>query len=189
MRLKLVVFSILFLNSVFSQVDSVRFYSEFELIGANPDTVFAISLKKEKRTELPDWLFDYKNLTHLDLGKNKLNDVNRLGDLKKLKYLNLEKNDLEYFPIGMCQLSQLETLIINRNHFTTLPGCIENCTSLQTIDLWDTPIVSLPEEFYALKLKKIDFSGIRFSPGFQTRLKENFPNTELVLDPPCDCMD
>lgn len=176
------------LNTAFSQADSIRFYRLKELTGCNPDTVYAISLSKEKLTELPDAINAYTHLRYLDIGRNKLTDLSAIGQFKELIYLNVEKNGLMNFPVVVCQLPKLEVLVANRNNFAYIPPCINYCTDLRDIDLWYTAVTALPDEMMMLrKLETIDFSGVRMSPTEQERLKDQFPKVNLKLDAPCDC--
>lgn len=174
----------------YSQPDSVRFYTLEELKGARPDTVLAITIRKQKLDSLPTELFQFKNLQYLDAGKNKLSNVTRLSAFPRLIYLNLEKNELDYFPVAICSLPNLRELIINRNNFSSIPECIEYASSLVRIDLWSVPITDLPISMTNLKdLKEIDLSEVRMGPSLQQKLKSMFPNVNLILDPPCDCME
>ncbi len=176
-------------NFLFSQPDSVRFYTMSEVINASPDTVFAISLKKSKLTAIPDELLRFKNLKYLDLEKNEIHDVLPLGEFKELVYLNLSRNKLQNFPVSVCQMAHIEELVLNRNYFETVPTCINYCTELRKIDFWETPVRTLPYEMQSLKkLELIDFSGVRMNPTSQKKLKEQFPNVTLKLDAACDCM-
>ena len=176
-------------NLLFAQPDSVRFYTLDEVRNASPDTIFAISLRKSKLTEIPTELLRFKHLRYLDLEKNNINNVLTLGEFKELVYLNLSRNDLQYFPVSVCQMAEIEELVLNRNSFETVPPCISYCTKLRKIDFWETPVRSLPAEMQSLKnLEIIDFTGVKMNPTGQKKLKEQFPNVELKLDSPCDCM-
>lgn len=172
-----------------AQADSIHFYSLEELKFAHPDTVLAISLKKQKLTVLPEELFRFTKIRYLDLEKNELEDLSRLGEFTELVYLNVGKNKLINFPIAICQLRNIEELILNRNDFSYIPPCINYCQKLTTIDLWETPVTSLSSEMQSIpSLKSIDFSGVRMNPTQQRILKEQFPKVKFIFDTPCDCL-
>lgn len=172
-----------------AQADSIHFYSLEELKTAHPDSVLAISLKKQKLTELPEELFRFTKIRYLDLEKNEFGDLSRLGEFTELVYLNVGKNKLINFPVAICQLKNIEELILNRNDFSYIPPCINYCQKLTSIDLWETPVTSLPNEMHSIPtLKSIDFSGVRMNPTQQKNLKELLPNVKLILDAPCDCL-
>ena len=186
----LVIICLVISVSCFAQPDSVRFYTIEEVASANPDTIYALSFRKQKLTVLPEKLFTFKNLKYLDLEKNMLSNVSRLGELNQLVYLNLGKNNLENFPVCVCQMPLLEELIVNRNFFSYVPPCIEYCKELRRIDFWETPVTTLPKEMQLLpKLTFMDFSGVRMNPNTQKLLKEQYPHVKMSLDAPCDCLD
>ncbi len=186
----LVIFLLLFSPWIMAQPDSVRFYSIDEVSNANPDTIFAISLKKQKLTSLPEELFKFKFLKYLDLEKNEFNDIGRLGEFKELVYLNLGRNKLQNFPVAICQMANLQVLILNRNEFNSIPPCISYCQNLTYIDFWETPVSSLPAEMTSIEsLKEMDFSGVRMNKATQEKLRNQFPKVKLHLDEPCNCLN
>lgn len=173
-----------------AQVDSVRFYTLDEVKNAHPDTIFALTFRKQKLNALPEDLFKFKNLKYLDLEKNTIENTIRIGELNQLIYLNLGKNNLDKFPVCVCQLPLLQELVVNRNYFSYIPPCIEYCKELRKIDFWETPVSSLPKEMQLLtKLEFMDFSGVRMNPHTQKLLKEQYPNVKMSLDAPCNCLD
>ena len=190
---KLFVISIVLQISaaLFGQGSILTVYSWEEVRNANPDTVLAISFNKLKIVSVPNELKKFKNLMHLDLGKNKLTELPEfIGDFSKLEHLDLSKNDLAIFPIEICKLSALKTLIVNRNTFDQLPDCISYLGQLEFIDLWDTPVMSFPPSLVNMKnLKRIDLQGVRYGPTFQMKFKESLPWVSIEFDPPCDCME
>lgn len=172
-----------------AQPDSVQFYTLSELVEANPDTIQAISIRKQKLTALPDELMRFKHIQYLDLGKNKLEDLDSLSQFKNLIYLNIEKNGLIYFPIAVCSMPELKELVLNRNEFSNVPYCIENCQKLERVDMWATALTDFADQMKVLpNLKSMDLRSIKMSPTFQENLIKSFPNTKLYLDSPCDCM-
>jgi Leucine-rich repeat (LRR) protein len=186
----LAIFLLLFSPWIMAQSDSVRFYSLDEVSNSNPDTIFAISLKKQKLTSLPEELFKFKSIKYLDLEKNEFDNINRLGEFKELVYLNLGRNKLQNFPVAICQMANLEILIVNRNDFNTVPPCINFCQKLKYIDFWETPVSSLPTEMTSIEtLKEIDFSGVRMNRATQEKLISQFPTVKLHLDEPCHCLN
>lgn len=189
MKFILVITSTLLFNTSFSQEIPVKYYKLEELKNASADSVFAIDLKKMNLTELPEELFRFTRIEYLDISKNKFANVTGLENFPKLRYLNIEKNRLDYFPVSICQLTSIETLILNRNdNISNIPLCIEYCQQLKFVDLWGTAVTSLPEEMTRITtLEKIDFSDIQINKQGQERLKAMFPNVKLVLSPPCNC--
>ncbi len=182
---------ILILWSSFSFGQDQKIYDWEVAQSADPDTIYAISFEKLKLTEVPADLARFTKVTHLNLSKNKLTKLpDFIKQFKQLEHLDLGKNDFFTFPVQICQLSELKTLIINRNAISSIPDCIEYVSKLELLDLYDNPISSLPESMARMtQLKKIDFTGIRFNKDFQKKWSEQLPNTKLIFDAPCECMN
>jgi hypothetical protein len=182
---------ILILWSSFAIGQDVTVYDWEEVQAAHPDTIYAISFEKDKLTELPSDLSKFTNLKRLNLAKNRLTELPEfIVEFDSLQELNLTKNKLSKFPIVICRLQGLKRLMIGSNDIASLPDCMEYVSELEYLDLYDNPISYLPQSMMRLKnLKKIDFTGIRFNKDFQKQWTEQLPNTELVFDSPCDCMN
>jgi Leucine-rich repeat (LRR) protein len=180
------------LNCVgFTQTDTLRMYRVSELEFAHPDSVFYISLSREKRTEVPSIIANFTKLKVLDLSKNKLTELPAfIGNLTDIEVLDLSKNELSIFPNEICRLRNLKTLIINRNTFDQIPECFGYCTKIELIDLWEVPIAHFPESMDQLKaLKVIDIQGVKYGPSFQEALRKRLPWVNIRFDSPCDCME
>lgn len=182
---------ILFLSSSVSLGQEIKMYSWEEALNEDPDSVFAITFEKMRLTSVPDELSKFSQLRQLILSKNKLVRLpNFIGDFKELELLNVERNQLDVFPIVVCRLTKLKELILNRNNIEEILDCVEYAVSLEYIDVYDNSIRVLPLSLTRLKnLKKMDFTGIRFGPKFQETWKSTLPNVELIFDAPCDCMN
>jgi hypothetical protein len=182
---------ILILWSSISYGQELTMYDWEEAQNAHPDTIFAISFEKDKLTELPSDLAKFTHLKQLKLAKNKLTELpDFVFTFDSLQELDLTRNKLSSFPVGLCRLSGLKRLLIGSNDIASLPDCIEYTSQLEYLDLYDNPIGHLPQSMMRLKnLKKIDFTGIRFNKDFQKQWTEQLPDTELVFDSPCDCMN
>jgi Leucine-rich repeat (LRR) protein len=130
-------------------------------------------------------------LKGIDLSGNKLQDLPSFFALfDSLSYLDLSKNKFTIFPLELCSLTNLKQLIFNRNSFEELPDCVRYLTNLELLDLWSTPVHLFSEGFLELKnIRRIDLQGNRYSPSLQTKLKNHFPNAQILMDSPCDCME
>lgn len=192
MRILSAIILILSASISFGQDQAPKVYSWEEVKDSQrPDTVFAISLSKLKLTEVPAGLQKFTALQFLDLSKNKLEELpGYIGEFKGLTTLNAERNKLISMPIFLCRLPGVQRVILNRNMIDNLPECIGTLSELEYLDLYDNPIRELPESLTKLKkLKELDLSGIRFSPSFQNSWILKLPNTKIVFDAPCDCME
>jgi Leucine-rich repeat (LRR) protein len=176
---------------VFAQADTLRIYHLTELNSAHPDSVFYISLSREKLIEVPEIIAKFTQVRVLDLGKNKLSELpDFIGEMKYIEVLDLSKNELSIFPTEICRLTNLKTLIINRNTFDQIPECFGYCTKVESIDLWEVPIAHFPQSMDQLKaLKVIEIQGVKYGPSFQEALRKRLPWVDIRFDAPCDCME
>ena len=127
-------------------------------------------------TELPAKLNSLENLELLDLRGNKLgtSEINQIYDLKKLKFLSLESNDLKSISERIDELTELETLLIGDNPIEDFPD-ISNLKNLKELSLYDTKLKYVPESILFLpNLQKLDLwnTGIKPHDWILQELKE-----------------
>jgi Leucine-rich repeat (LRR) protein len=191
MKYTLVIILALLFNWSFGQPKTIRTYQWHELDKAPIDSVLSIQIKGKKLTKIPNEIFRFKNLQYLDLSNNKLTDVAGLTAFSQLKKIDVSRNKLEYFPLDFCQLTELDSIIINRNtSIETIPSCMQYCKKLSYLDLWYTAIDVLPAELATIpNLKKIDLTGVQINRAKQDKLRETFKNIQLILSPPCNCVN
>jgi hypothetical protein len=86
------------------------------------------------------------------------------ANLKNLKQLDFNDNNLGYFPFAITKSINLETLYIMGNQIEYLPAEIGNLTQLEELDLNLNLLTSLPSEFGQLEnLAKLDISRNDFT--------------------------
>lgn len=184
---------ILWFSSNFTDLfaQDVKIYEWEQAQSANPDTIFAISFEKTKLEVLPVELAKFTKIKQLHLSKNKLSELpDFVKTFDSLEILDLGRNKFSNFPIQICQFSELKQLMLGGNDIASLPDCMEYLSKLEVLDLYDNPLSALPQSMMRLeKLQKIDFTGIRFNKDFQKKWTAQLPNTELIFDSPCDCMN
>ncbi|CAI2351927.1 unnamed protein product [Caenorhabditis sp. 36 PRJEB53466] len=71
---------------------------------------------------------------------------NQIGNLKKLRELDLEENELETVPTEIGFLQHLTKLWVQSNKIITLPRSIGNLCSLQDLRLGENNLTAIPEE-------------------------------------------
>lgn len=188
------LFALIFLLLSFfniAQVNHGKIYMWNEASQANPDTIHAVSFEKYKLDSLPKELWRFSNLTYLNLEKNQLTHLpDELATLVQLTELNISKNKFTFVPLIVCQLPNLQQLNASRNRIASIPNQIANCQHLRTMDFYDniiedfgTGIFSLPE------LKTLNIEGVMYGTNFADDLKRKLPNTRILLDPPCKCLN
>ena len=66
----------------------------------------------------------------------------------------------------------------------TLPRNIGKLEKLETMEMWDNELDSIPEEISQLKnLKTLELRGILFTAEEQERIQSLLPEIELVMQP------
>jgi Leucine-rich repeat (LRR) protein len=179
------------ISTCFSQKFDFKVYRWEEVQNANPDTIYGLTFFKEKRTELPPELIRFMNLRYLNLNKNKIQFLPEFFDtIKGLEVFEAEKNNFGYFPLALTRLPKIRKINLHQNNIITIPDSIKNCLLLEKLDLSDNAIATVPESIFGLtNLKMIDLTGVRFGPRYQQQLTNRRPDIKWILDPPCDCME
>lgn len=171
----------------FAQIDKV-YTSIEEATAVHPDSVFRLDLSKKKYRTVPAEIYQFKNLTDLNLSQNKLVSLPDEFYFPKLEVLNLEKNDLDTFSNAICQNISLKQLYMGKNDVAIVPECIGSLTELVIFDIWFNPIAELPMSLTELKkLRHLDLRGVTFSNDFQKKWTKLLPWVKIEFDLGCDC--
>ena len=172
-----------------AQLSKVRVHYSLEEALKNPDSVYILVLKREKLTEFPEEIFQFRNLQKLDLSRNKIQVIPReIGTLSHLTNLNLSRNKLGTLPPDIGNLKNLKQLFIYQNNIAFLPSEIGDLESLVYLDMWDNELESLPVEIGNLKnLAELDMRVIEISDSYQKEIHELLPNTKIHFSNSCDC--
>jgi Leucine-rich repeat (LRR) protein len=178
-------------NPCKSQEFEFQIYNWEELQSANPDTIYGISFAKDKISELPVELANFKNLRYLNLNRNKFSSLpDFLDSLKNLEVIEASRNSFKIFPLVLTRLSKIRELNFYRNDIEVIPDLIKNNTKLEKLDLSDNSISTVPEGLFSIEnLKTVNFTGVRFGPRYQDFLRNQRKDITWILDPPCDCME
>lgn len=171
-------------------IDTVPTYTLEKALQQDPLKVYKLSLKKMKLTELPDEIFQFKNLQVLNLKSNKLKTFpKRITTFKYLQELNISANKIEIVPKELGELIHLKIFSAGSNKIVAIPPEIENLKKLTYLDLWGNEIASLPYEIQELQenLKEIDMRVIMMSKEEHQKIQELLPNTKIRFSQSCNC--
>jgi len=152
-------------------------------LGSVPDEVWAqtdletLVLADNDLTELSEKVGQLRKLRMLDLGHNRLERLpDAMGDLKELtSFLYLHDNRLTGLPSSMARLRQLRYLNISENLLTLLPEPVCDMSGLQELRATDNQIGELPEEIGRLsRLRELHLRNNRLTalPDAVGRLDE-----------------
>ncbi|KAL2088945.1 hypothetical protein ACEWY4_015844 [Coilia grayii] len=103
---------------------------------------------ERKLKTLPKSIWDNnKNVTKIDLQKNRLKHVHGISQLANLAELNLSRNEIVDFPQEIRDLHQLKTLYINQNNIKCIPlDVFPSLQNLQFLKLSTNRLVELPSD-------------------------------------------
>lgn len=174
----------------FSDLDTFPTYTLEEALKQDPLNVYKLSLKKQKLTELPPEIFEFKNLQVLDVQKNKLKTFpKQITDFKYLQELILTANKIEIIPKELGKLIHLKRFAAGSNEISSIPAEIQKLKRLAFLDLWGNNIGSLPSEIQELKesLKEIDMRQIQMNKEEHQEIQDLLPNTKIKFSQACNC--
>jgi hypothetical protein len=110
--------------------------------GPDPHVDFGYEL-----SALPESLGDLNRLRYLDLAGQDLAALPEgLGDLRELRELRVNRNHLESLPESIGELRELRALNASRNQIAWLPPGFADLDRLERLHLDDNPFPSLPPE-------------------------------------------
>lgn len=171
-------------------IKSIQLVSLSDLIGVSPFIPKAIGLytglekleicyKKNLSGTIPDEIGNLTNLTNLNLCGNAFNGTipDSIGNLTKLQSLDLSGNGMNStyngyradglggaVPESIGNLTELKELRLSGyNNFTSLPSSIGNLKKLETLEIWQTKLTSVPievKDLTSLKLMDISYNKI-----------------------------
>lgn len=172
-----------------AQLSRAREYKSLEAALRNPDSVYKLTLKRERLKEIPQEVYQLPNLQELNLSANKLTEVpSDIAKLKKLQKLDLSKNKIEKVAPEIGELENLWSLIISQNYISSLPPEFAKLQKLKYLDMWSNEIDTFPEEMAKMKnLMWIDLRTINIWDEDQDAIKELLPHATIYFSPSCNC--
>ncbi|MBO5642741.1 MAG: leucine-rich repeat domain-containing protein [Kiritimatiellae bacterium] len=100
-----------------------------------------VYLSDKELTKLPEV---NRLAVYLNLDRNKLENVDGINNLTKLKWLRLNSNKLSSLP-DLKALVELRRIYLKNNNFTAVPETLKDLPSLTDIELSGNPINEVPE--------------------------------------------
>lgn len=170
-------------------LDSARTFRSLEKALADPDKVYRLDLSGQRLKEVPEGVFQLKNLNALDLSNNRLKQLpDQLRALPHLQELRASRNKLTALPAALCELVHLKRMDLSRNGLTALPSCVGRFKEMTSLDLWDNDLAEFPEEMAEMTaLRFMDLRAIQFEVPEMEHIQELVPKAKVYFSQPCNC--
>jgi Leucine-rich repeat (LRR) protein len=146
----------------------------------------SFQLNNKALTKFPPEIFDFPELTHIDLSGNKITSIpKQIEVFENLQVLNLNDNKLKSIHKNFLKLKKLESLDISSNDFTkAFPEIICEMTQLKRLNIlglrsYGVFRQNLPESFFKMK----NLEELKLSHGLG-RTYPNYPQLEKVTGSP-----
>ncbi|HNH10012.1 MAG TPA: leucine-rich repeat domain-containing protein, partial [Leptospiraceae bacterium] len=165
-------------------------FSNLEILIVNNYSPSAF--EEEKVNPLPPEIGNLKKLKWLDMSQNRgLSPPPEIGKLKRLKTLLISANIITEITDEIWNLKNLRTLNLENNRLTSVSEKIENLTELKTLKLLGNDLKTLPPQIgKLLKLEELEimYNPLESLPEEMENLKKLKPfllvNTKLKEFPP-----
>ena len=167
----------------------LKTYTDLQQALAHPDSVYKLTLKGKKLTEIPPEVFTLHNLQVLNLSKNRITVIPPgIANLKNLQELDLSNNRLTNLPPQIGELRYLNKLKLNKNVITALPPEMGSLINLEVLEMWNNELDTVPDDMrFLVRLKTFELRGILFSEEEQEEIQSLLPNTKIYFSPSCAC--
>lgn len=130
--------------------------------------------------QIPASIGNLRQLTHLDLTSNTLENSSALAELTNLVQLSVEGCKIKSWQ-WLGKLDNLETLNMARNELASLPKELAGMTGLRSLSLSQNKLKTIEEALFSLySLSDIDLSNNQISE-LDYRLFSRFPLNKLSL--------
>ncbi|MDR6514664.1 leucine-rich repeat domain-containing protein [Chryseobacterium camelliae] len=111
--------------------------------------------------EIPEEVFELKNLRKLILRNNKIKNIPaKIEKLNRLETLDLSGNNISLFYAKICSLKNLKILNLNNNQLKNTPLQLINLKKLRSIHLSNNKFKQIPSNVFSLhNLRELDLSN------------------------------
>jgi Leucine-rich repeat (LRR) protein len=144
----------------------------------NETQIRVLTMSNNELSSFPQ--IDKMTLLSLNLSGNYLTEISSLPSKKWLRQLDLSNNRLTSIALSLTDMNSLQSLILGGNQFAILPA-LPDAKDMRILDISFNKLSSLPEGVERLKgLKRINMSGNRIPQGEREKVKDLFPNAEII---------
>lgn len=151
------------------------FYIEMISMAKKLKSVTKIVERKKKVVRFRKLISKMKNLEQIDVSNNLISQIpNEIEDLKRLKNLCLDSNEISSVNQSLSKLTMLEHLSVSNNYIYTLPNIFSNLRSMISADFSSNYISEFPESL--LKMNKLSELSLSDNLLYQ------FISSEFAID-------
>ncbi|XP_071512088.1 leucine-rich repeat protein 1-like [Diadema antillarum] len=146
----------------------VRCPRDYPITTSFPKTMENLQVNDCRLKKVDSRILLAKHLRSLDLSSNIIHTLpDTLNQLPHLSEINFSHNQLQHFPVSLCQghlMRTLQYVNVSHNYLKGLPHQITNLASLVRLDVSHNDMGSLPENFGRLRqLRFLNASHNRLS--------------------------
>ena len=110
-----------------------------------------------------------------------------IAKLKKLRYLNLSRNDIDSIPAAFGELKSLVYVELGQNAIRYIAPQFKNLENLEYISLWENELTYFPD-CSKLNIKELDLRSIIITASQRDQIKEALPEKTIIyFSPDCNC--
>lgn len=151
-----------------------------------PNSVIELSLREKGYKKFPEKIFMCKNLKHLDLSFNSIEEIPaKIKELTKLETLSINRNKIKDLPKEIGSLNNLKSIDFLANNISEIPTSLCNLKKIERINLADNIVTNIPKclgNSKTLKLLALTSTKVEFSKEDSIFLKKSLPNTLIFVN-------
>jgi internalin A len=108
-------------NEIGDLTNLKQLFLSYNSISALPESMAKLKnlkylyLHHNKLVIIPEWITQFSNLDRLDMSYNKIISLPNLSKIESLTEVDLQENQLEYFPWDLLEKENLKVLVIRNN--------------------------------------------------------------------------
>jgi len=155
-------------KSEYDKFNNKSYYDVYKLC-----TQLTILINKLTLKYTPYELYTIKELYYSQ--KSLMHLPNEICNLVNLQMLILSNNELVDIPIKICNLTNLQELYLDNNKLNSIPNEINQLTNLKILDLYNNKLTSVPMELSQMKnLKELNLenNNIKWIPTGLLKIKK-----------------
>lgn len=135
----------------------------------NKENVYKLNLAQKNLKKFPVEIFELKKLRHLILDSNQITTIPKaINLLKKLEVFSIARNNIQYIPPLIGELENLSYLYVDFNRLIDLPPELFHLYNLKVLYVNNNDLRELPVDFMKLK-------GLQILVASNNKF-ENIPN-------------